>query len=368
MPADPVRTLRKRISALKADGLFRERRGPQDGNSIDVSSNDYLGYGRRTVSRETSARTGAGASRLVTGTVRSHQTLEAAAADWVRLSDALLFSSGYAANVGALAAVAGPDDVIISDELNHASIVDGCRLSKASIIVFPHLDLEGVRRALHSSRATRSRWVVTESVFSMDGDSPDLKALRSICDEHNAALYVDEAHALGVLGPGGAGLCAATGVRPDVLIGALGKAVGAQGAFAAGDRDLVDFLWNFARSFVFSTAMSPLLVDAALENLLALRADDAARRRLGAMCRTFRELVGAPLARWEGPIFPVVLGTPDRARRAVEVLAEHGFTGIAIRPPTVPEGTCRLRISLRADLGEGDIVRLAEAVRRCLES
>lgn len=366
--SDPLGALRERLAVLESQGLLRERRAPATGAAIDVSSNDYLGYGRRIVSRETNAPAGAGASRLVTGTLPCHHALEQTLADWVRLPESLAFSSGYAANVGTLSTIAGPGDLIVSDQLNHASIVDGCRLSRARIAVVPHLGLDAIDRALRASEHARTRWVVTESVFSMDGDSPDLPTLRKLCDAHGAGLYVDEAHALGIFGPEGAGLCAASGVIPDVLVGALGKAVGAQGAFVAGAPALIHSLWNFARSFVFSTAVSPLLAEAALENVRAVRADDAARRRLELVCRRFRALLDAASGPCTGPIFPVVLGTADRAKQAVEILGQHGFLAVAIRPPTVPEGTSRLRISLSADITDSDLTRLADAVRQCRAS
>ena len=254
---------------------------------IDFTSNDYLGAARGHVSRATSdgsvpprrrPRTahrlrphgpqplhGTGASRLVHGTHPLHELLEQGLASWVQQPAALLFASGYAANLGALSALAQPEDLIISDELNHASIIDGCRLSRAQLRVVPHLDLTAVESAL--KQPARRRWVVCESYYSMDGDMADLPALRRLCDQHGAYLYVDEAHALGVFGPNGSGLCARSGVKPEVLIGTLGKALGSHGAFVAGEDALRLWLWNRARSFVFSTATAP---SAALQTLQLL--------------------------------------------------------------------------------------------------
>jgi len=268
-----------------------------------------------------------------------------------------------------LSAIAGPDDLFVSDELNHASIIDGCRLSRARVAVVPHRDADAVERALATAGPQEAAWVVTESYFSMDGDSPDLERLRRVCDAHDAALYVDEAHALGVFGPEGGGLCRATGARPDLLVGTLGKAVGVQGAFAAGGADLLDYVWNRARSFVFSTAVSPALADLALDQVRRARADGGARARLRAHSTRLRELLGNGVAvGCTGPIFPIILGSPERAARAVDVLRENGFLAVAIRPPTVPAGACRLRISLNAVLTDEELARLAAAIRQCLAS
>jgi 8-amino-7-oxononanoate synthase len=372
---NPIAQLTARLEHLATQGLLRERPRLADASSgdgatlVDVCSNDYLGYARSSVSRETAQPAGSGASRLINGTRAVHRTLEAELASWVGSEDSLVFSSGYAANVGVVSAIAGPGDLIVSDELNHASIIDGCRLSKARVAVVPHRDTSAVARALESSGGHDAAWVVTESYFSMDGDSPDLEDLRDICDRHGAGLYVDEAHALGVFGPEGGGLCRAAGVRPDVLIGTLGKAVGAQGAFVAGSPSLLDYVWNRARSFVFSTAVSPVLAELALSQVRRARSDDAGRARLRGHVSKIRELLGPAIpAGCSGPILPILLGTPERAARAVEVLRETGFLAVAIRPPTVPTGSCRLRVSLNATLGDADVARLAAVIRQCLES
>lgn len=372
---NPVAKLVAKLRGLEAQGLLRHREVEDPLQSrdepllIDVCSNDYLGYGRTIVSRETVERSGAGASRLINGTCAAHRALEREIADWLGTADSLLFSSGYAANCGLLAALAGPDDVIISDQLNHASIVDGCRLSRARVIIVPHRDPAAVEAALASVETDAVCWVVTESYFSMDGDTPDLPRLRRACDARDAALYVDEAHALGVFGPEGSGLCRASGVRPDILVGTLGKALGVQGAFVAASDGILDYFWNRARSFVFSTATSPVLAELGLDSVRKARRDDASRERLRVLCNRLRELLGPALPRdCAGPIFPIVLGTPESARRAVEVLRVHGFHGVAIRPPTVPAGACRLRVSLNATLSDDDLLRLGAAIQQCLAS
>lgn len=365
---NPLNGLKARLQALESQDLLRVRTASgANAGLIDVCSNDYLGLGRQVVSRETAGTSGAGASRLIGGTTQPHEELERALADWVGMPQTLLFSSGYAANVGAISSLAGPGHVVISDELNHASIIDGCRLSRARVVVVPHRDTAAVARALGSLGADEPAWVVTESYFSMDGDSPDLPALRNLCDAAGAALYVDEAHALGVFGSQGAGLCHVSRVKPDVLVGTLGKAVGVQGAFVAARGLVLDYLWNHARSFVFSTAPSPVLTAVALDNLRRVRAAELARRRLETLSTRLREALGPRLASSQhGPVFPIVVGTPERAARLVSKLREVGFFAVSIRPPTVPAGTSRLRVSLRANLADDDFLRLAAALKECL--
>jgi 8-amino-7-oxononanoate synthase len=342
---------------------------------IDASSNDYLGLARCVVSRETlnalaGSQVGSGASRLIHGTRPEHEELERELASWVGLPRALSFSSGYSANVGLMAALGAPGSLLVSDALNHASIIDGCRLSKAEVKVVPHLDLEAVERALRESSVT-TRWVVTESYFSMDGDGPDLRALAAICQKYEAGLVVDEAHALGVFGPEGAGRCAEAGLVPDVLVGTFGKAVGLNGAFVAGSERLRTFLWNRARSFVFSTAPSPLLARLAMLHVKQVRRADAERRRLQGLTSAFRDELRrrgqSVLEGSFGPIVPVLAGTNERALEAASRLRSEGVLTQAIRPPTVPPGTARLRVTVTAALAPDQVQRLASAVVNALE-
>jgi len=309
---------------------------------IDASSNDYLGFAGRPVSRETMGKPGAAASRLIHGSTEEHVQLEAELASWVGMESALLFSSTYAANLGLVSALGVPGSVILSDSVNHASLIDGCRLAKAEVRVLPHLDLSALSRALKDQRDSRACWVITESYFSMDGDAPDLPAMRALCDEHDACLIVDEAHALGVFGPEGAGRCAEVGIKPDVLVGALGKAVGTHGGFVAGSRQLRTFLWNKARSFVFSTAPSPRLADLSRVHVQHVRQADDSRRDLARNVASFRaRLLDArlPLAPNSfGPIVSVILGDNDRVLSAAARLRNAGVLAQAIRPPTVPIG------------------------------
>jgi 8-amino-7-oxononanoate synthase len=357
-----LRHLGDALLALEREGLLRgdrpiSRTGDED--LVVLCSNDYLGYGAEPWPR-VDAPTGAGASRLIFGDHPQHRSAEAAIAAWIGTEAALLFSSGYAANVGALTALAGAEDVIVSDALNHASIIDGCRLSGAQVVVTPHLDAGAVEKALQAASAARRRWVVTESYFSMDGDIPNLTRLKRLSDEYDAGLMVDEAHAIGVFGPRGAGLCAEVGVVPDVFVGTLGKAIGLQGAFVAGSAKLRHWLWNRARSFVFSTGVSPALAEVAIGRVHRIATDDEARRRLenvGASLRQLVERAGGHIASSRGPILPWIFGGTAAAVGAAATLEEHGLLVRAIRPPTVPVATARLRITASAALG-------ADALRR----
>ena len=334
--------------------------------TIDASSNDYLGLAAQVVSRETRSFPGAAASRLVHGTTAEHLHLEAQLARWVVAESALLFASAYAANLGAISALGAAGSVIISDAANHASIIDGARLGRAEVIIVPHLDLDAVKRALRERSEAKACWVVTESYFSMDGDGPDLRALRELCDAHDACLIVDEAHALGVFGPNGAGRCAEVGVQPEVLTGALGKAVGSHGGFVAGSNQLRTFLWNKARSFVFSTAPSPQ--HAALASTQVSRAFDAnsARASLASNAATLRAELGSAglqvAAGSFGPIVSIILGENRLALDAAGRLRANGILAQAIRPPTVPLGSARLRLTVKATFTPADVKRLARSV------
>jgi 8-amino-7-oxononanoate synthase len=364
--------LEQELQALEEQGLLRARPVPRPAEEslVDICTNDYLGYARRDVSRETVGPAGAGASRLVHGSHRHHYELERELADWCGTEDALVFASSFAANVGLVSALARPGDLIVSDQHNHASVVDGCRLSRARVVVVPHCDAEAVARALQEP-AARRRWVVSESYFSMDGDSPDLVKLRALADAGDASLIVDEAHALGVFGPEGSGVCRARGVRPDALVGGLGKGLGVQGGFVAGSRSLIHYLANRARPFVFSTGISPCLAAVALDHVRAVRRDDDARQRLRSRCTLFSSLLEEhALARGvSGPIYPIILGSPDRALRAVARLAAEGYLAQAIRPPTVPAQTSRLRIAVHADHTNAQLEKLASVLSSiCRES
>lgn len=375
MPTDPLAHLARQLEQLDRDHLRRRTPEPLDGAALSFCSNDYLGLAARPAPPVAS---GAGASRLIAGERDAHRKLERAFATWLGAEDCLAFTSGYAANVGTVSALAGPGDLVVSDALNHASIIDGARLSRARVAVVPHCDLDAVVRAL-DTRTEERAWVVVESYFSMDADGPDLAALRTICDERAAGLYVDEAHALGALGPGGRGRCAEAGVVPDVLVGTLGKSFGGQGAFAAGRSVLRDWLWNRARSFVFSTGLAPVSAAAAVRSLQEVIEHPELVERLRARSAELREgLVAAgavtgatasttdrpapePMLLGFGHIVPIVLGSPARALRFAERLRADGVHVLAIRPPTVAAGAARIRLTVTAQHSPEDIERAITA-------
>lgn len=360
--------LQDELSLLEASGRRRFRPAPLVQGVLAplcLCSNDYLGYARAQTIVAGHAPVGASASRLIAGDHPEHAQLEAAAASWVGHEDALVFSSGYAANVGLISALVRPGDLVLSDALNHASLIDGCRLARAKVEVFPHGDIAAVERIFASAPAAGRRFLLTEGYFSMDGDTPDLVALRAACDRASAALVVDEAHSLGVFGPEGRGACAEAGVAADILVGAFGKAVGGQGAFVAGPRLLTDWLWNRARSFVFSTGLSPLVAEADLRGVERARADDAGRARLAHIATRLRLALRAQgydvLQSSRGPIVPILVGEERRALALSQELLRLGVQATAIRPPTVPVGTCRLRVTVHARLTDEDLAHAIEA-------
>jgi 8-amino-7-oxononanoate synthase len=341
-------------------------------------SNNYLGLaGHPQVQAAVRAALqaegcGSGASRLISGTMNVHREAEAALAGFVGQPDAVLFSAGYAANVGTLQALLGPEDAVFSDALNHASLIDGCRLSRARVHVYRHGDADHLAELLASHRQkARRALVLTDSLFSMDGDVAPLPRLAELAEEHEAGLMVDEAHALGVLGPEGRGLAAAEGVHPDLLVGTLGKSFGVAGAFVAASESMTAFLRNRARSFVYSTAPSPMLVRAALAALPLVRdAEDRRARLVRHASRMRRELrqLGFDVPLGAGPIVPVILGDNRRTMELSEALLERGVFVQGIRPPTVAPGTARLRLTAMATHDEAHIDRaieaFAETVRR----
>lgn len=367
-----------RIEQLEGAGLFRDpedsrerQRAPGAESWLDACSNDYLGLGAHTVSRETmdsvsGARLGAGAARLVQGTFEEHAEAERFLANWLGREACLLTPSAFAANVGLLPALADADSLIVSDALNHASIVDGCRLARARVVVTPHLQLEPVEAALRGHGGASPAWVVTEGLFSMDGDSPNLEQLRSICDRYGAGLVVDEAHSLGVFGPHGSGLARQPGARADIVVAGLGKAVGIHGGLICGSALLAKWAWNRARSFVFSTALSPAFCRLLLVQLRAARNADAARERLQWLSDQLRAELSArglpAVAGGRGPIVPVVLGSNERAMQAMRALRTQGILVQAIRPPTVPSNAARLRLTVHADWPDDAPARLAAAL------
>lgn len=352
------------LGALESKGLLRTPRavrGSQapefevDGRSaICLCANNYLGLANHpalaaaTADAHAQEGFGAGASRLISGSMGAHREAESAFAAFLGKEAAALFSSGYAANVGAVQALVGRGDILFSDSLNHASLIDGARLSRARIVVYRHADPDDLAAKLRAHRAEgAAALVLTESLFSMDGDIPPLRRIAELAQQHDAGLLVDEAHALGVFGPQGRGLCADRGVRPDVLVGTLGKAFGGQGAFVAASNPAVRLIRNRARSYVFSTAPAAPVARAASASLALVRDADAARARLLELATRLREgllELGYRLVPGESQILPVLVGDPEPTMALSAALLEHGVFAHGIRPPTVPAGTGRLRV------------------------
>ncbi len=357
------------VELLARAGLLRTwRPASVSEGMLDACSNDYLGYGLQSYVAGPARQTGARGSRLITGDSAVVCDLEDEVASWVGQERALTFTSGYAANVGVMSAIAEAGDLVVSDERNHASLIDGCRLSRAAVRVTAHRDVGEVARALREG-SFRRRWVVVESYYSMDGTVSDVAGLRDVCDRAGAGLIVDEAHALGVFGQGGGGICRREGVGADVLVGTFGKAVGVQGAFVAGEALVRQWLWNRARSFVYSTGLSPMLGSVVLQNVRRARADEVGRRRVwdyAALVRgRLREAGLAVVAGSCGPIIAVLAGQSATCLEWERRLAARGVNVRGIRPPTVAEGSARLRVTVSASMKSQDVARLASALVEC---
>lgn len=344
---------------------------------VDFCSNDYLGLRRDPRLAEAAASaareqgSGAGGARLLRGSTPLHDELEAALAAWKDTEACLLFNTGFQANATLLPALAGSGDAVFSDALNHASLVDGCRMARAGgahLGIFRHLDLADLEGQIAAWRASASGGalvlVATDAVFSMDGDAADLPALLDLCDRHGALLLIDEAHATGLLGADGAGLAQLQGVhgRVPLVMGTLGKALGAFGAFVCCDEVLRDHLVNTARGFIFSTALPPPVVGAALEGVRLTRTEPWRRERALAHAHRLRSALGQPDQ--PSAIVPVPVGPDAEAMRLAAQLQAAGFDVRAVRPPTVPEGTARLRITTGAHLEETQVEALIEALAR----
>ena len=368
----------RRLAALDADRRARDRdRRVAEPKGLDFCSNDYLGLRRDPRLAEAAAQAawkfgaGSGAARLLRGTSPLHDQLESSLAAWKGAESALLLNTGFQANATTLPALVRAGDAIFSDALNHASLVDGCRMAKAGgadLGVFAHKDLADLSARLQAWRAPADAdalaMVVTDGIFSMDGDAADIPALRALCDANGALLMVDEAHASGLLGPEGAGLSALQGAAPHLIMGTLGKALGSSGAFVCGDRALTSHLVNTCRGFIFSTALPPPAVGAALEGLKLARTEPWRREQALEKAARLRAALGQP----EQPsaIVPVIVGGDAAALRIAGSLQTKGFDVRAVRPPTVPEGSARLRITTGAHQRDEDVDALLAALKELL--
>lgn len=383
---DPLYWLSGELEALCEAGLLRRRRRVTpladgwceiDGRRLrNFASNNYLNltHDPRVIEAARNALaqfgTGAGASALVTGRTDWHVRLEERLADFEGEEAAVLFPTGYAANVGTITALVGREDAVFSDRLNHASLIDGCRLSRARLHVYPHGDVDMLERELKKAGDVRRRLIVSDSLFSMDGDAAPLPLLCELAEGYEAALLIDEAHATGVFGDHGRGLAEALNVaeRMTVRVGTLSKAVGALGGFVAGSQQLVHWLWNRARPQIFSTALPPAVCAAATAAINVIEAEPWRRERLRTLSDRLRTRIsqaGFPIATGcIGPVVPVILDEPETAVSAAARLEDGGFLVAAIRPPTVPPGTSRLRISLTCAHTEGDVDALVACLAR----
>ena len=375
---DPLDDLRRAATERAAAGMRRELRPrTSDADLLDLASNDYLGLARDArvagAAAEAALRWGAGAtgSRLVTGSTTLHADLERELASFLGAGAGLSFSSGYLANLGAVTALAGPDTLVVSDALVHASLVDACRLARGDVVVAAHRDVAEVERLL-ARRTQRRAVVVTDAVFSVDGDLAPLGELHAVVQRHGAVLIVDEAHGLGVIGPAGQGAAAAAGLagEPDVVLTlTLSKSLGAQGGAVVGDPVVVEHLVNTARGFIFDTGLAPAAAAGARAALAVLRDEPSLAARVRARARdlaTALTATGLPVTTPEGAVVSVLVGDPGRAAAAAAALREAGVLVGCFRPPSVPDGVSRLRFTARADLTEADVARAAEATRAAL--
>jgi 8-amino-7-oxononanoate synthase len=360
----------------EAAGLRRtvRPRGSDGDGLLDLAGNDYLGLARHPDVVAAAARAatewGAGStgSRLVTGSTALHADLEQELAGHVGAEAALVFSSGYLANIGALTSLAGRGTLVVSDAQNHASIVDACRLSRARIVVVRHREVSGVERAL-AERVESRGLVVTDAVFSVDGDLAPLADLAAVARRHDAGLVVDEAHAVGVVGAEGRGAVFAAGLggAADVVVTCtLSKALGSQGGAVVGRRTVIEHIVDTGRAFIFDTGLAPACAAAALAALRLLRAEPglaaAARARACELAAAARD-TGLAVTEPGGAVCSVLLGSPAAVVTAARICAEHGVRVGCFRPPSVPDGVSRLRLTARADLADSDVERAARALR-----
>ncbi|MCR4301465.1 MAG: 8-amino-7-oxononanoate synthase [Sulfuricaulis sp.] len=377
-----MKTLEDDLSRRHAQKLYRERLVLESPQGVEVHvgetwllsfcSNDYLGLAndpRVIAAFQQGAQrygVGAGASHLVSGHSRAHHALEEELADFVGAERALLFSTGYMANLGALSALTDRNDAIFEDRLNHASLIDAARLARAKVTRFPHADIN--RLASMLAHAPRPKLITTDAVFSMDGDIAPLAEFSDLAAKHNMRLLVDDAHGFGVLGKNGRGTLEHLDLPlapPVILMGTLGKALGVFGAFVAGEEALIETLIQRARTYIYTTALPPAVAEAVRASLRIVREEGWRRERLRALVAHFRagaERLGLALLPSPTPIQPVVLDSAEAALRASQRLREQGILVPAIRPPTVPEGSARLRITFSAAHEEAHVDRLLEAL------
>jgi 8-amino-7-oxononanoate synthase len=381
-----VSDIEERLDDLRERGLYRRMKvvsGPQgprvllDGKPVLLlCSNNYLGLADHPRVREAAAEAamrygaGAGASRLVSGNMTIHRRLEEQLADFKQAESCLLFGSGYLANAGVVSALAGEGDVVFSDALNHASIIDGCRLARAETFVYDHLDMGHLEWGLRQAEG-RCSLIVTDGVFSMDGDVAPLAEIAELAQRYDVRVLVDEAHGTGALGPDGRGAVAAAGLEDeiDVIVGTLGKSLGSYGAYVCCERSVAKYLINTARTLIFSTALPPPAVAAAMAALELLREQPRRVEKLRRNASVLRESLadeGLPVPVGTTQIVPVIVGDAGEAVRASEKALESGVFAQAIRPPTVPAGSSRLRLTVMASHTRSELRDAARTLAKCV--
>ena len=379
--------LQAQLDQRRAEHLYRTRLNVASGCSstlnidgrtlVNFCSNDYLGLAAHpeiSLALKQAADqfgTGSGASHLISGHSKIHDQLEQQLAEFTGRPRALLYSTGYMANMGVINALVGRHDLVLQDQLNHASLLDGGHLSRATSQRYKHADLENLQQRLEQSTANR-KLIVTDGVFSMDGDLAPLKELSGLAAKHNSWLMVDDAHGFGALGMQGGGLVEELNLTVEqvpVLVGTLGKSFGTFGAFVAGSEALIETLIQFSRSYIYTTAMPPAIAAATLASLKILRQETWRREKLTSLIAQFRrgaEQIGVPLMDSSTPIQPVLINDDQKVMQVSAALREQGFLVGAIRPPTVPAGSGRLRITFSADHSEEQVEQLLSALEKSL--
>jgi 8-amino-7-oxononanoate synthase len=374
-----------RLKSLKAKGLYRFLEVVETSNQssirihqnhfLNFSSNNYLGLATHPQVLKNAAKAlkiwgaGSGASRLLSGTLKIHALLEEKLAVFKKEESALVFSSGYLANLGAMSAFLDSQSLVLVDRLNHASLIDGARLSGAKLWVYPHADVDALKKLLIRGRGFKNKWVVTDGYFSMDGDVAPLDKIFEICRDYQARLMVDEAHSTGIFGKTGAGLSEHFGLHGqiDAVMGTLSKSLGSVGGFIAGGAILKETLINFSRSFIYTTAPAPAASAAACAALDLILKEPTLREKLWRNCLFVREGLlglGFDLARSQGPIIPVWIGDTAKVLRVREMLRKENIFAPAIRPPTVPKGTDRIRLSVMATHSKSDLEKLLAVFKK----
>ncbi len=374
--------LTARLAEVKESGLYRRLRAVESSQDAAIileghevllfSSNNYLGLANHPALKQAAQEAteqygcGSGASRLISGSMAIHHKLEQRLAALKKTDATLVFPTGYHANIGALSALMGPDDAIFSDSLNHASIIDGCRLSRADTQIYRHADTDHLSELLKARPQSGQRLIVTDTVFSMEGDLAPLSEIVALAQEYNAWIMVDEAHATGVFGPHGGGLVEKLGLAQqiDIQMGTLGKALGCVGAYIAGSHELIDWLINRARSFIYTTGLPPAVAASALAALDIVESEPERREQLWDNTKFLSDgllSLGYTLGDTRSQILPVIIGEADQTMALAQAMLQHGVFAHGIRPPTVPEGTSRIRATPMATHTQAQLSRTLDA-------